>query len=128
MIYFAVPEVVENFTTVSQSPHSIRVSWPPPYPPNGPPDKIVFYVKWSTQSAEGISQNFISDRITLDAFNPFMGMFEKDIHQLSQDQTYTVRVCIHSNPLNNSIILDSSNLKEFADDSFKFDENGGKFS
>ena len=25
-------------------------------------------------------------------------------------------------------ILDSSNLKEFADDSFKFDENGRKFS
>ena len=25
-------------------------------------------------------------------------------------------------------ILDSSNLKEFADDNFKFDENGGKFS
>ena len=28
----------------------------------------------------------------------------------------------------NNKALDSSKLKEFADDNFKFDENGGKFS
>ena len=30
--------------------------------------------------------------------------------------------------LSQTIILDFSKLKEFADDKFKFDENGGKFS
>ena len=32
------------------------------------------------------------------------------------------------NPFPNNKILDSSKLKEFADDNFKFDENGTKFS
>ena len=32
------------------------------------------------------------------------------------------------NSLPNDNILDNSKLKEFADDNFKFDENGGKFS
>ena len=32
------------------------------------------------------------------------------------------------NPLPNDKILDSSKLKEFADDNFKFDENGSKLS
>ena len=32
------------------------------------------------------------------------------------------------NPFPNNKFLDSSNLKEFADDNFKFDENGKKFS
>ena len=31
-------------------------------------------------------------------------------------------------PLPNNKILDSSKLKEFADDNFKFDENGSKLS
>ena len=31
------------------------------------------------------------------------------------------------NPLPNNKILDSSKLKELADDNFKFDENGRKF-
>ena len=31
------------------------------------------------------------------------------------------------NPFPNNKILDSSKLKEFADDNFKFDENGRKF-
>ena len=33
-----------------------------------------------------------------------------------------------ANPLPDDKILDSSKLKEFADDSFKFDENGKKLS
>ena len=32
------------------------------------------------------------------------------------------------NPFQNDKILDSSKLKEFADDNFKFNENGRKFS
>ena len=32
------------------------------------------------------------------------------------------------NPFPNDKILDSSRLKDFADDNFKFDENGRKFS
>ena len=32
------------------------------------------------------------------------------------------------NSFPNDKILDSSKLKEFADDNLKFDENGGKFS
>ena len=32
------------------------------------------------------------------------------------------------NPLSDDKILDSSKLKEFADDNFKFDENGRKLS
>ena len=32
------------------------------------------------------------------------------------------------NPFPNKKFLDSSKLKEIADDNFKFDENGGKFS
>ena len=32
------------------------------------------------------------------------------------------------NPFRNDKNLDSSNLKELADDNFKFDENGRKFS
>ena len=31
-------------------------------------------------------------------------------------------------PFSKQQILDNSNLKEFADDNFKFDENGGKLS
>ena len=34
----------------------------------------------------------------------------------------------HFNPFPNDSILESSKLKEFADDDFKFDENGRKFS
>ena len=37
-----------------------------------------------------------------------------------------VTLCIY--PLPDDIILDSSKLKEFADDNFKFDENGRKLS
>ena len=33
-----------------------------------------------------------------------------------------------SKPFPNNKILDSSKLREFADDNFKFDKNGGKFS
>ena len=33
-----------------------------------------------------------------------------------------------SQPITRQQILDSSKLKEFADDNFKFDENGGKLS
>ena len=33
-----------------------------------------------------------------------------------------------NNPFPNDKILDWSKLKEFADDNFEFDENGGKFS
>ena len=32
------------------------------------------------------------------------------------------------NPIPKGQVLDSSKLKEFADDNFEFDENGGKFS
>ena len=35
---------------------------------------------------------------------------------------------IHINPLPDNKILDSFKLKEFADDNFKFDENGRKLS
>ena len=38
------------------------------------------------------------------------------------------RVVKSRNPFLNNKILDSSKLKEFADDNFKFDENGTKFS
>ena len=34
----------------------------------------------------------------------------------------------HFNPFPNYIFLNSSKLKEFVDDNFKFDECGGKFS
>ena len=34
----------------------------------------------------------------------------------------------HLNPFSNNKFLDSSNLKEFADDNFKIDENGRKVS
>ena len=34
----------------------------------------------------------------------------------------------HIKPFPKRHILDSTKLKEFADDNFKFDENGGKFS
>ena len=37
-------------------------------------------------------------------------------------------IYIKFNPFPNGQILDSSKLKEFADDNFKFDENGREFS
>ena len=52
-------------------------------------------------------------------------------------KTQTGRVCFlrcsiiefrPRNPFPKQHILDSSKLKEFADDNFKFDENGSKFS
>ena len=44
------------------------------------------------------------------------------------NHTYVVLVKFSSFPNNKQQILDSSKLKEFADDNFKFDENGRKFS
>ena len=35
---------------------------------------------------------------------------------------------LHVNPLNKQQIVDASKLKKFADNNFKFDENGRKFS
>ena len=35
---------------------------------------------------------------------------------------------VRDNPFSKRQILDSSKLKEFADDNFEFDENGRKFS
>ena len=45
-----------------------------------------------------------------------------------QTQTKTGAWVITLNPLLDDNILDSSKLKEFADDNFKFDENGRKLS
>ena len=41
---------------------------------------------------------------------------------------YAIHILKSFNPFPNSKILDSSKLREFADDNFKFDKNGGKFS
>ena len=45
----------------------------------------------------------------------------------NKNSTYTVYIITAFNPLRRQI-LDSSKLKEFADDNFKFDENGRKLS
>ena len=48
---------------------------------------------------------------------------------VTQDYIFTVHIPQRQfNPLPNDKILDSSELKEFADDNFKFVENGRKFS
>ena len=59
------------------------------------------------------------------------------VEKIDEDQTfppiftslkYVVKPSpIHSDPITRRQILDSSKLKEFADDNFKFDKNGRKF-
>ena len=49
---------------------------------------------------------------------------EETVHFLSETLP---RLCF-SKPITRQQILDSSKLKEFADDNFKFDENGRKLS
>ena len=52
-----------------------------------------------------------------------LGLSDRGLNPFfTEDGSYVV------NPLPDDKILDSSKLKEFADDNFKFEENGRKFS
>ena len=87
-----VPSTVKNITAQAQSPDRIKVWWPPPEQPNGPVDKIVYYVKWSTQY-DGILHTTMTDAITYDSINPFNnGEFEVDLEKLLAEQTYSIQV------------------------------------
>ncbi|XP_053397738.1 proto-oncogene tyrosine-protein kinase ROS-like isoform X2 [Mercenaria mercenaria] len=88
-----VPSPIENITAQAQSPDRITVWWPPPSQPNGPIDKIVYFVKWSTQLEDGILHTTMTDAISYDSINPFNnGLFEVDLEKLSPEQTYSIQV------------------------------------
>ena len=54
-------------------------------------------------------------------------IWEIDKYLFCNLQQYSICL-LHFNSFTKRQILDSSKLKEFADDNFKFDENGKKFS
>ena len=63
----------------------------------------------------------------------FTKMFSKEVCHKVKQAVFVKDKCPGNNhfffqPLPKQQILDSSKLKEFADDKFKFDENGRKFS
>ncbi|XP_060592485.1 proto-oncogene tyrosine-protein kinase ROS-like isoform X2 [Ruditapes philippinarum] len=101
-----VPSPVENITAQAQSPDRIKVWWPPPEQPNGPVDKIVYFVKWSTQLEDGILHTTMTDAITFDSINPFNNrLFEVDLEKLSAEQTYSIQVI--SNQTEGNFITES---------------------
>ena len=60
-----------------------------------------------------------------------IGFFKKQgsSEKISDTRSHSQKpISIFINPFPNGIISDASKLKGFADDNFKFDENGRKFS
>ena len=62
---------------------------------------------------------------SLRAISPFPIVFSKGLFPRGVKRCHCVRMGL---PFPKPQILDSSKLKEFADDNFKFDENGRKIS
>ena len=89
----SVPSAVGNITAIPQSPNSIGIMWPPPVHPNGPLDKIEYYIRWTTQTKEGISKAMMTDAIGYDARDPYNnGLFSRTIDNLSPSHMYSVQV------------------------------------
>ena len=63
--------------------------------------------------------------VTWAAFSPFPAMFSS---LPKTNFNFSVTFIMSSLTLSKTTILDSSKLKEFAEDNFKFDENGRNFS
>ena len=64
------------------------------------------------------------EKCQLQVFSPIPSMFSKG-YLLRVDKSWD---CVTELTITRRQILDSSKLKEFADDNFKFDENGSKLS
>ena len=103
-----MPSPITNITAQPHNPNNVTVTWPPPLQPNGPLDKIVYYVKWSTQSEDGISHHLKTDAITYDEMSPYgLGLFTVEIGSLMPDQTYSIQVSTRRNALSNHHIKES---------------------
>ena len=67
--------------------------WPPPINPNGPLDRIEYYIRWTTQTKQGISKAVKTDAIKYDALDPYNnGFFSRIIENLSPSHIYSVQV------------------------------------
>ena len=94
---FSVPTAVGNITAIPQSPSSIGIMWPAPILPNGPLDKIEYYIRWTTQTKDGISKDMMTEAIKYEARDLYNnGLFSRTIDNLSPSHMYSVQVGSHS--------------------------------
>ena len=71
--------------------------WPAPILPNGPLDKIEYYIRWTTQTKDGISKDMMTEAIKYEARDLYNnGLFSRTIDNLSPSHMYSVQVGIHS--------------------------------
>ena len=91
-VFIPVPSHVENITVTPTNPNTIIVTWPAPLTPNGPLDKIMYFVKWTTQLDDGVHDR-MSDAIMQNSSDPYNGdLITKEITDLEADQTYSIKV------------------------------------
>lgn len=92
LLFPTVPPPVENITIMPKNPNTVEVTWPLPKTPNGPIEKIIYYVKWTTQLQDGLHER-MSDAIL---YHPeeesYNGLLKKEITDLEADQTYSMKV------------------------------------
>ncbi|WAR07515.1 ROS1-like protein, partial [Mya arenaria] len=105
-----VPSRVENVTLEPQNPNLVIVRWPLPAKPNGPVDKIEYFVRWSAVLQDGEKRSTMSEAITYSDYQEDMyGRFSKRIENLLPDQTYSIQV--FSNQTSGGYLTESSAMQ-----------------